>query len=570
MSTTCSASILSAIADYRRSRELYKSLGHTPGEAVALSGLGRVYAAQGDYAAAIEAFAGVLADGRARNDRAAQGAAQMSLGDVHVRLGNIAAARSAFEDSRAHFEATGDLANLGRAWQSTAFVDLVTAAYADAERGYARSAQICTTADDAECAANAAVGLGFAEATQEKFAAAAASYIRAVDAFTALRHPDQAARADVGLSQAQTGLGEFEKALAAAGRARGTAIALAQNDILWRAQIAEAQAYRKSGAIDRSLGAARAALYAVDELREATRTQPGAPLSRDTTAAFATLARLQADSGDPRAAFDTSERMRVHDLRATLAGNEREIVRGMTPEERDEERSSAAAVISVRAQIARERGLPRPDPARVADLERRLSEAVAARTTQQERLFARLPELAGWRGIFAPSTSDDLPRILAPGDVLIDFLIDEDALVVLAAWIDEGKPVVVAKSSPIGRRALGEAVARMTLPATLQDAALWARASAPVSEALPAEAVERLSRAPRVFVVPHELLWRVPFEALARRRGLPRRPCPGGLPRLHLGAYPARRRSSRADSARRDRRPGDRAGHGLTSRPVRA
>jgi len=503
-----------AIADYHRSREWYRELGDNAGASFALGGLGRVYAAQGDLAAAIEAFSGVLADGKARNDRPAQGSALMSLGDVHLRLGNLSAARSALEEARGHFEALSDGANLGRAWQSIAMIDLLGGSYAAAERGYSRSGEICRNAADLECAASAAVGLGFAQATQDKFSEAVASYTQGVSAFTALKHPEQAARAEIGLAQAQTGLGRYDDALAAAARARQTAISLSLDDVLWRAQIAEAQVHRKSGAIDRALGAARAALYAVDELRETARAQPGSPLPRDTSAAFAMLARLQADTGDAAGAFDTSERMRVHDLRAALIGNEREIARGMTPVERDAERTTAAEIISIRAQITRERGLPRPDAARLAEFERRLTAAVSARATEQEQLFTRLPDLAGWRGMFAPCTITDLTQVLGSGEVLLDFIMDEDALVGLAAWVDEGKVVAVARTSTIGRRALGEAVARMLLPATLKDAAIWRQAIAPVFDALPPQALERLANAPRVFVVPHEFLWRVPFEAL--------------------------------------------------------
>ena len=48
----------------------------------------------------------------------------------------------------------------------------------------------------------------------------------------------------------------------------------------------------------------------------------------------------------------------------------------------------------------------------------------------------------------------------------------------------------------------------------MKDAAIWRQAIAPVFDALPPQALERLANAPRVFVVPHEFLWRVPFEAL--------------------------------------------------------
>jgi tetratricopeptide (TPR) repeat protein len=504
-----------AIGDYRRSRELYRGLTDTEGEAKALSGLARVYVAQGDLAAALDALAGVLAEGRARSSRVAQGAALMSIGEVHVRLGNLGAARTAFEESRGHFEAENDPANVGRVWQDLAFVDLLGGAFPAAERGYARSADACGRADDRECVAAATVGLGFAQTSQDKFAEAAASYRRAIDLFTTVANAkEQASRARIGLAQALTGLEKYDDAIAAAREARQGPVGISVPDVFWRALVAEARAYGKKGEADGALGAARAAIYAVDEMRETARVEPGSPLPRDTATAFATLARLQAQSGEAAAAFDTSERMRVHDLRAALNANEREIARGMTAAERDEERAAATAVIALRAQLVRERGLPRPDSTRVSVLEGKLTEAVAKRTEQQDRLFARLPDLRLWRGVFDPAQSADIAKVIDPDAVLLDFVVDEDGLVTIAAWQEEGQLKIASQASPLSRRGLAELVVQLMQPAALKDSAAWKKASAPLLAALPAGALERAALARRVFIVPHEMLWRVPFEAL--------------------------------------------------------
>src|SRR5262249_32783223 len=109
----------------------------------------------------------------------------------------------------------------------------------------------------------------------------------------------------------------------AAKEARQGTITMSLPDIFWRAQVAEARALDKSAKMTLALGSAKSAIYAVDEMRDAARLQPGSPLPRDTATAFATLARLQAAAGDVAGAFDTSEQMRVHDLRAALNANER-------------------------------------------------------------------------------------------------------------------------------------------------------------------------------------------------------------------------------------------------------
>ena len=87
------------------------------------------------------------------------------------------------------------------------------------------------------------------------------------------------------------------------------------------------------------------------------------------------LALLQAEDGDAAAAFESAERMRAHDLRVLLAPGERDISRGMTDREREEERTLAGELVSLHAQLSRERGLPKPDAARIARLDTAIAEA---------------------------------------------------------------------------------------------------------------------------------------------------------------------------------------------------
>ena len=68
--------------------------------------------------------------------------------------------------------------------------------------------------------------------------------------------------------------------------------------------------------------------------------------------------------------------MRVHDLRVMLAPIERDVSRGMSDAERDEERTIGVELVSLHAQLSREKGLPRPDPGRIARLEKNLAGVV--------------------------------------------------------------------------------------------------------------------------------------------------------------------------------------------------
>jgi tetratricopeptide (TPR) repeat protein/CHAT domain-containing protein len=503
----------SAIRDYSRSRALFRSFGDTSGDARALEGLGRTYLAQGDFAAALSAFAGVLAEGRARGDRERQATAMQSIADVHLRLGNIDAARKGYEESRDHFMAIGNVPSAARVWQGLGMTELNAGRVEQAEQAYRRSVTMCSGIKDEECVAYATVGLAFAQSAQEKYAEAIVSYRKGIHAFVGFGAREPAARAEVGLSQALTGANDTAGAMSAAARARQTAIDLSNDDVLWRAWTAEARALRKSGATDKAARSAVSATEVVERMRAAAAARPATAIPPDASAAFATLALLQAESSDPSGAWTSISRMRAIDLRTALAVNEREISRGMTAEEREQERVAAVELLSLFAQAARERALPKPDKARLAALDARISESGASRDTWMAGLYARLPQLRVWRGLAPlPNVKDPAP-LLAPGVVTLDFVVDDDdALVVVASGGPEGK--LAAYPIAIRRRALAERVNALLHAPILRDVAEWRKAALGVARLLPPDVMTLLASATRVVVAPDDVLWRVPFEAL--------------------------------------------------------
>lgn len=509
-----------AIRDYTRSRELSRKVFNPAGEATALEGLGRVYLAKGDFAGALDAFTGVLQEAIARKDRLAHGNALLSIGEAHYRLGNLDVARATFDESRMHFESVQDRANVGRAWQAVALTDLVAARFELAEQEYVKSRTSCGTAGDPGCVAAANAGLAFAQAAQEKYAPAIRNYLEAADQFTGLRAREQLARTYVGLSHALSGDGEQKAAIVAAAEARMLGIAIANDDVVWRALLSESRALRKLGEAEPALATAGAAIDAVNKLIDASRTRPANPVPRDTASVFATVAVLQAIRGYPAAAFDAVEQMRVHDLRLGLAPAERDIAKGMTPEEREEERSIAVELVTLHAQLSGVKRLPKPEQVRVDELEKAIAAASEKRAAQQAKLFARLPDLRTWRGLIEPAASRELDTVLREGDVIVQFVIDEKDLLVLTAAKNDGAVALMAYVRPITRRAVAEHVAAITQPAVLQDVGEWRRTSAKfLEEALPSKLINQLANAARLIVVPHEILWRVPFEALPVKGG---------------------------------------------------
>ena len=510
-----------AIAAYRRSFDLNRTMAHADGESRALEGLGRVHLAQGDYAAALEAFDAVLNDKRMQQARGRLGSAAQNVGDVHFRLGNLEAAKAKYEESRAHYESTKDMSNVGRVIQGIALTELVAGRFPAAEENYKRSGSICAAADDNGCSAAATAGIAYTQSAQERYWEAAGSYRKAIGEFEALARPEEAARSEVGLSQALAGAEDFAGAIAAAGRGRDTAIGLGNDDVLWRALTAEARAIRKIGDRPRALGVARAAVVVLDRLEAAALDKPATALTTEAAAALATVAVLQAESGDALGAFATSERLRALEVRSGLATNEREISRGMSDDERAEERALAAQLNTSLAQISREKSLPKPDAARIASLEKAAAETRQARRAAMQRLFERHPDLRVWRGLAPPRPAIDAARVLLDaGELILSFVLDDDDLLVLTVARQQGESgvhpalAVDADIMHVKRRQVNASVQALQQAAAANDSASWRKAVEDLAGVIPPAARARLASASRIMVLPHDVLWRVPIEAL--------------------------------------------------------
>ena len=338
----------------------------------------------------------------------------------------------------------------------------------------------------------AIVGLAFAQAAQQHYDAAVSSYRRGIAAFLALNRAEDAARAELGLSQALYGNADYAAALAAATHARDQAIGLKRDDVLWRALVAEARAHRRLSHSDRAMEAASKAVTAVQRLTAGFEELPAEPVAADTTGAFTLLAILQAETGDADAAFQTVERRHAHALRIALAPNERDIHRGTTDAERDEERRVTVDVTSIAAQIRSETQLPRPDAARIARLVERLAAAKNARTAARQKLFNRLPQLAVWRGLGrAADAAEALAPLGSPAPLLIEFIVgDEDLLAVVIDQVDcclRSRAYVARVES----RILTQRITQAVDPATLRNLRCVARCRYRAREAVSGCRVDR-------------------------------------------------------------------------------
>ena len=511
-----------AAASYRRALSVLIAAQDPQGASFARSGLARVFTAQGDLAAGLDMYGQVLADTKAA---AAQDprmktnvvAPLESIGDIHFRLGNVDQARAAFDEARLLADGVPEVA--GRVYGELGLTEIVAGRFETALANYTESRARYETAKKPAGVAAAWTGIGFSHAAREKFTDAIPAYRMAIRLFEAEKENESSGRAWLGLSLAQSGAQDHPAALESAQKVRTIAALVKSQDLTWRGDVRVGEILRKLKRPDDARQSFLDAIAIIDRLAAQVPTNPEARRQLDDSAsAWSGLALTLASRGDAPGALAAVEARRAHVRRVQLGAFQPDITRGTTAEERTEEQTIVRDLISTRAQLHAENDAKKPDVARLERLLQQQTALIARREAQQARLYTRLPELQQWRGLKVPA--DDLNALVPDASALIvEYLVaDEELLIVTIARGDTG-PDVTATVLPFKRRDLAEKIEQAMPPAVLRDAVEWRKKSAPIATALVEPLAARLRDRDRVVVVPDDLLWKVPFEALPVAEG---------------------------------------------------
>jgi tetratricopeptide (TPR) repeat protein len=508
-----------ASAAYRRALALLEKGMDTLGASFARGGLARVFAAQGDIAAALDMYGQVLADARRRAALDARlqnpvATTLESIGELYFRLAQTDRARSHFEEAQKLVDA--DAAMSARLFDRLGLNELVAGRFDAALAAYTESRARYEKAKEPEGIAHAWVGIGFTQTAREKYPEAMAAYRTAIRLFEAERQADASARAWLGLSLAQSGASEHAAALESAQKVRGIAAAVESEDLAWRSAVRAGEALRKLSRPDDARRSFDEAIAVIDRIAASLPTTPDARRTLDDSAsAWTGLAFTLASQSDPAGALAAAEGRRAHARRVQLAAFQRDITRGSTPEEQEEEQDIVRELISKRAQLKAERNARRPDAERLARLEGQLKELIGKRDEQQARLYARLPALREWRALVPPAAATDLDALVpGPRGLIVEYLVSEEEILALTIAHGDAGPDIAAVIVPTDRRVLADAIDQALRPEVLADESAWRLKAAPLAEALVQPLAFRLADRDRIVIVPDDLMWKVPFEAL--------------------------------------------------------
>jgi len=501
--------------DYRLSVET-KNMG---GEAGALIGLGDVYFARGDYVRAADNYQQILTLAEKVHHQVAIAAVSAKMGNLHYAQGNLAQAMDYYAKSVRLYEETGSkleitypLANLGNVY-------FALGNYEKALEHYQKILKIYEQFSSKAGAAWLRNQIGDVYAAQGENGIAQTFYILSLKAHEELGNKRMQAYSLNGIGRLLFAEGKYAEAIVFLARAAVLARSSQTPEVLWKALNLLGQSHRALHENDKARQALVESISIIEQLRnQVAGNERDQEMSFESkTTPYVAMVELLIEENDLAGAFVYAERAKGRMLLDVLRHGREDMTRSMTAEERDRERSLNASMTVVSAQIRQEIGLPQPDQAKLANLEKRLQQARLEYEAYETRIHAAHPDLRIQRGDTNALTVKEAESLIPDQQTaLLEYVVapDKTYLFVLTRATDSPGPIALKVFSiPITARDLANKVTKFQQ--LLAGNSLGFKEPArELYELLLRPAEKQLERKAVVGIVPSGQLWELPFQAL--------------------------------------------------------
>jgi CHAT domain-containing protein len=512
----------SAIADDNEAARISRQSGDEVGVARADNGLGNAYAAQGSFSEAEEAFAEALKIAQAHGEKLGESFVLNNLSMLHAAENDYPMAVRFGEQSLAIKRQVGNKANLVTSLINLADYYDEEGREADANRVLTEAAQIAHDVNNKDGVAKATAEMGVIQLEHH--------------------HPEEALKLlqqgyDLGsdsedlaglaldlrkISEAYFDLKNYAKALEFSQKAAAIDQRAGLLDQFADDEFVEGKTYFALGQLKEARTALEASIGAIEQLRN---NVSGGTAERQNfmagkTDSYRLLAVVAAMEGDWPIALDSSERGKGRILLDSYTGNGISTEVSLTDAERTEETSLRSRYLSLDLQIDGQASLPGFNASQRNALEGRLNEAKVNLANFREQLYARHPDLRLRRADFNSLTAKDLQALIPDrSTALLEYELTEngDYLFVVTRGAGESAEIngykLSGNADDLARHARRFHEQLATRDPDFAEESRW------LYRTLIAPAGPRLKNVTSLVVVPDEVLWQVPFQALQQANG---------------------------------------------------
>jgi CHAT domain-containing protein len=221
----------------------------------------------------------------------------------------------------------------------------------------------------------------------------------------------------------------------------------------------------------------------------------------------------------PEEALQFAERGRSRTLLDLIGSAKLEITRTMSSGERAEERKLEGQLAALNTQLYREYQHKNSDRSRISALKADLGKARIDYDSFLDRLYSSHPDLRVNRAQVLPFSIEDANAALVSEDaVAIEFQVLDDKVHVFTIERSGGTPRITTYMIVINRKALSEKIGQFRRKIVNNSLGVDKRAHE-LFQLLLGPSAHILKRKKTIVVVPDDVLWELPFQALQESSG---------------------------------------------------
>ena len=506
-----------ALENYQRSVELQRTQPDKLGLATALKGVGNVHRTRGDYGAALESYFSSLSI--SEEIKNPLGTTLGSIGLTRALQGDYPRALEYYNKALKEFKTDSNKIEMARVLTLIGNVQYQQGAFDAALMSYRQALALREEMDDKAGQGDVIAGIGSTLMRQKNYSEALDSFEKALGLFKSIPNQEKVADVLTRVCQAFLYQNDYARALSAAESAVTIATQLGNSELLWYARMLTGKAHARLEHGPQAYSAFTGAISTVESLRNEASGIASGDHSRSLP--YLSVIDFLMNQHRPSEAFDFAERAKIQFLIDLLKNNNAVPQKGLTEDQRREEKRLAGEVSSLEIQLERERDQRFPSEARRADLRDRLQKTRAAYADLRQKLFTANPGLKISRGELVPLKLDDVrPLIGDTSTALLEYTITENNTYLFVLTLDRTAPgkrqtEINLKVYPleIRRDELASRVRHFQQLLTSRDDNFH-ELSRELYELLLKPAEDQIGLKTKVVVVPDGQLWHLPFEAL--------------------------------------------------------
>jgi CHAT domain-containing protein len=514
-----------ALDFYRKSLALFELLEDKRGIARLLNNLGVAYNAMGNATAALQQYLRSLPIAEEIGNKAGVAGTLNNVSMIYRALGNYTLALEYSQRSLAVSEAIGDKTTVSLALEEIGKIHVQAGEYAQGLEFYLKSLALAEeTGEKLEIAIRLlSVGNGYRNVGND--GQAIEYYRRGLSLAESIGAPYTAIACQFTLAQLLLRQGRAAEALEFAERSVAQARQIGAHKDYWQALLIAGVAFRTL----KQPAEARQRFEEAISVIETARSQLTAG-EREQAFFFETrfdpyvqMVMLLAEQGQTAEAFSFTERAKARVLLDVLQAGRADISKAMTEQEREQENRLRVELNSLNAQLRRESQAVKGEPLRVEEVKAKLGKARLAHEGFQTQLYVAHPELRIKRGQSQPLALEQAGELLADShSALLEYAVagDKTLLFVVTGSPQKGlgKPILRLYDLNIKREALVDRVQKLNQRIANNDLE-YAGLSSELYNLLVAPAQKQLEGKTRLVIVPDDILWETPFQALRSADG---------------------------------------------------